>query len=318
MNTTSSSLDWTEPILYTILGDLYLYGGLILIVLGTVSSVINLAVFIQKNLRQQPCYIYFIARNIWNLFFIYLSLLYVTLVLGFNIFPNSSNLSYCHFSIYISLLCDTLSPFYLILASIDRFCITSSKANLRKRMTCRFACLLSFFGTIFWILFHIHALIYSKIVEIKHNSFHCDLQTGLYSTLVTYYLLIIKGILSPILLITFGILTTKNLRNTRRNTPVIYVIRIRKNSPKIDQQIFMILIKDIIVYLLFSSITAIVLMYELITQHHTKDFYEEEVEYFIRHLSTFCVSIPFCIGCYTNLIVSKIFRNEVKHILLCK
>jgi hypothetical protein len=204
------------------------------------------------------------------------------------------------------------------LASIDRFCITSSKANLRKRMTRRLACLLSFFGTIFWILFHIHALIYSKIVEIKHNSFHCDLQTGLYSTLVTYYLLIIKGILSPILLITFGILTTKNLRNTRRNTPVIYVIRIRKNSPKIDQQIFMILIKDIIVYLLFSSITAIVLMYELITQHHTKDFYEEEVEYFIRHLSTFCVSIPFCIGCYTNLIVSKIFRNEVKHILLCK
>lgn len=318
MNTTTLSSHWTESTLNTILENLYQYGGLILIVLGTVSSLINLAVFLQKNLRKNPCYIYFIARNIWNIFFIYLSLLYVTLVLGFNIFPNSSNLSYCHFSIYISLLCDTLSPFYLILASIDRFCMTSSNAHLRRRMTCRLACLLSLFGTIFWILFHIHALIYSQIVEIKYNSFHCDLQTGLYSTLVTYYLLTIKGILSPILLITFGLLITKNLRTIRRTTPVIHIIRITKISSRIDQQIVRLLIKDIIVYLLFASITAIVLMYELITQHYTKDFQGEQVEYFIRYISTFCVSIPFCIGCYTNLIVSKIFRNEVKYIILCK
>jgi hypothetical protein len=318
MNNNSLSSDWTETILSTILRDLYRYGGLILIVVGTVSSLINVAVFIQNNLREHPCFIYFIARNIWNIFFIYLSLFYVTLVLGFDIFPSSSNLSYCHFSFYISLLCDTLSPFYLILASIDRFCMTSSKANLRKRMTWHLACLLSIFGTIFWILVHIHALIYSEIVEIKYNSFHCDLQTGLYSTLVTYYLLTIKGILSPILLIILGLLITKNVRNTRRNTPVINVIRIEKTPSSIDELIVMILIKDILVYLLFASITAIVLLYELITQHHTKDFHEGEVEYFIRYLSTFCISIPFCIGCYTNLIVSKIFRNEVKQVLLCK
>jgi hypothetical protein len=111
----------------------------------------------------------------------------------------------------------------------------------------------------------------------------------------------------------------KNIRNTRRAVPVIHIIRIEKNKPStIDQLLTEILMKDIIIYLLFASITSIVLLYELITQHHTKDYYENEVEYFIQHLSTFCTSIPFCIGCYTNLIVSKVFRNEVKQIIFCQ
>ncbi len=88
----SSSWDFTVSTLQPILDNLYQYGGPILIVLGTMGSIINLIVYIRKNPRENPCLIYFIARNISNFFFIYLSHLYVTLVLGYNIFPSSSNL----------------------------------------------------------------------------------------------------------------------------------------------------------------------------------------------------------------------------------
>jgi hypothetical protein len=308
--------DFTVSTLQSILDNLYQYGGPILIFLGTMGSIINVIVYIQKNPRENPCLIYFISRNISNFFFIYLSLLYVTLVLGYNIFPSSSNLTYCHFSIYISLLCDILSPFYLILASIDQVLVTSLKANIRKRSTCRLACILSIGGSIFWILFDIHALIYSEIVEIKSSSFHCDLRIGLYSTIVTYYSLIVKGIITPLLLIIFILWAIENIRNIRRIKSIISVINIKNNLHLKDEEIIPLLIKDIIIYIIFTSIMSIVLMYELITQHHTKNFQQIEIEYFIRHLSTFCVSLPFCIGCYTNLIVSKTFRNQVKNIFL--
>jgi hypothetical protein len=314
----SSSSDFIVSTLHLILENLYRSGGPVLIILGTVSSIINLIVLIQKNARETPCLIYFLARNLGNFFFIYLSLFYVTLVLGYNISPSSSNLTYCHFSIYISLLFDILSPFYLILASIDRIFATSLNATIRKKSTYRLACILALSGTIFWLLFHIHALIYSEIVEIKFDSFHCDLQIGLYSTIVTYYSLIIKGIISPLLLILFSLWIVNNIRHTRRMQPVVVNI-IEDKLSATDQLMVSMLIKDIIIYIIFTSIMSIVLMYELITQHYTKDFEEQEVEYFIRHLGIFCVSIPFCISCYTNLIVSKTFRNELKNVFfLCK
>lgn len=316
MNISSLSSDITVSTLHLILENLYRYVGPILIILGSASSIINLIVFMQKNTRENPCIIYFIARNISNFFFIYLSLLYETLILGYNIFPSSSNLTYCHFSIYISLLCDILSPFYLILASTDLMLITSLNENLRKQSTNRLAYILSISGTIFWIIFHFHAIIYSETIEIKSNSFHCDLQTGLYSTIVTYYSLIIKGLLSPLLLFIFGLLIIRNIRNTHRITPSMNII-IEKNKSSNYQEIISMLIKDIIIYIIFTSIMSIVLMYELITQHYTKNFQQIEIEYFIRHLSTFCISIPFCISCYTNLIVSKMFRNDVKKIFSC-
>ncbi len=78
--------------LQSILDKLYQYGGPIWIVLGTMGSIMSLIVYIRKNLRENPCLIDCIARNIWNFFFIYLSHLYVPLVPGYNIFPSSSNL----------------------------------------------------------------------------------------------------------------------------------------------------------------------------------------------------------------------------------
>lgn len=320
MSTTSTNS--TILIFHEILEQLYRYGGVILIILGTISSTLNIAVFVRSSIRRYPCVIYFIVRNIFNFIFIFLSLLYITLVLGYNLLPNSSTLNYCHFSIYISLLCDILSPFYLILASIDRLLTTSTNSKLRKKITFQFAWMMTILSGIFWILFHLHALIYSEIVEIKSNQLHCDLKNGLYSTLITYYSLIIKGILCPLILFIFAIKILQNLRHTRRIQPIIIIPNTidlkQRKSPIKTEHITSILIKDIFIYISFSLLMSTVLLYELITQHHTKNFQQQEIEYFFRHLTIFCVSIPFCIGCYTNLCVSKFFRNEIFKLFSCK
>jgi hypothetical protein len=316
MSSLYSSSDVTA-LLNSLLHNLYRFGGPILIIFGTISSIVTVIVFTQKNLRKNPCSIYFIARNISNLLFIYLSLLYETLALGYNINPSSYNLIYCRFSIYMSFLFDILSPFYLTLTSIDRVFVTSPNASMRKRSTHSLAYTLSITGVIFWMLFHIHTLFFANIIHISPNFFYCYLQLGLYSTLVTYYSLIIKGIVAPVLLTIFGVWTMKNVRNTRlvKIAPDLSIVSNNQYPIQLkDRQIVLILAKDIIIYIVFSSMMSIVFLYELITQYHIRTIEQKEVEHFIRYISTFCVSFPFCISFYTNLIVSKTFRNEVKKI----
>ena len=48
--------------------QLYTFGGPILMGVGTVSCIISLIVFTKKNLRKNPCSIYFMAFNIASFF----------------------------------------------------------------------------------------------------------------------------------------------------------------------------------------------------------------------------------------------------------
>jgi hypothetical protein len=107
--------------------------------------------------------------HIANLLCIYTSTLLVTLFYGYNISPTSYNHVLCRFIIYITLILDVLSPFYLILASIDRVLVTSQNARTRQRSTCRLAYICIISGTMCWMLFHSHALVFSNIIEVAPN-----------------------------------------------------------------------------------------------------------------------------------------------------
>jgi len=93
----------------------------------------------KKNLRKNPCSIYFIAYNLANVTYVYSSLLGLTLDIGYKIDFNGYNLSICRLYLCIVLLSNCLSPFYLILASIDRISVTSLNALTRQRSTRRLA-----------------------------------------------------------------------------------------------------------------------------------------------------------------------------------
>ncbi|CAF1485662.1 unnamed protein product [Adineta steineri] len=306
-----------------ILINLYRFGGPILIVIGTISSVMNIILFIQKNnisQKQNSSFIYLIARNICNILFIYLSILYETLSFGYNITPSSSNIIYCRFSLYMTLVFDILSPFYLLLTLLDYILIrsfmkTTSHREREKRYY--FSYIICMSGFVFWMLFHIHALFYSDIVEMKSDYFYCSFQVGFYARLMRYYSLVMKGIVIPLLFVIFGLWIMKNYRNTSRVMCISHLEIVESERKSKDREMIMILVKDIIVYIIFSSITSIIMIYELITEHHIKNVEEKEVEYSIRYVGMFCVSMSYCFGFYTNVCLSKRFRENVKSTVCC-
>ncbi|CAF5014836.1 unnamed protein product, partial [Rotaria sp. Silwood1] len=213
MSSTSSVSD-TIAVMKATQKYLYQFACPILMLFGTIGCILNLIIFTEKALRKNPCSIYFIAYNMANFLYIYSSLLALTLSVGYSIDVSIYNLIVCRLRIYTVSLFNTLSPFYLILASVDRVFITSSNALIRQRSTCRFAYLCIIIGTLFWALFHSHALIASNIKQIAPSSFLCYFQQGIHLVFVSYYS-VIKETLALLLMIIFGLWSINNIRNLR-------------------------------------------------------------------------------------------------------
>ncbi len=324
MSSQSSS---TNSILLLKLVAKYLYefGGPILIFVGSVSCILSLIVFTKKNLRKNPCSIYFIAYNLANLILIYSSILSVSLALGYGIAPGTSNLGYCRYNLYMAILLDVLSSSYLVLASIDRMLVTSSNSHRRQLSTRRLAYICIISVTLFWILFHSHVLFSANITEVASNNFVCALPAGINVIFHSYYSLIVKALMIPLLMTIFGLLALKNLQRVRRNivAPVLTTTEtiVRSHSQPSrskDRQFCLILFTDISIYIIFSFMLSAILMYQQMTQYNVKSPFQTQVDLFLKYVATFINYISICIGCYTNIIISKTFRKSIKDILLCK
>ncbi|CAF0957553.1 unnamed protein product [Adineta steineri] len=305
--------------LISILTNLYKYGGPFLMIIGTISCVLSLIVFTKKNLRKNPCAIYLIAYNISNLLQIYTTMLLAILSIGYNIDPSLYSLSFCHFRYYTKFLLTILSPSYLILASIDRILITSPNALTRQRSTLRITYISIIGVTLFWVLVHIHTLFLTYIMEPVPNLIICTFQYGFYVSFISYYTILIQDILIPLLMIILGVWTVKNLRKTRRVTCATVntvIVAVHPTHSK-DSQLIQILIIDIGIYIIFNAMLPPVLIYLQILQTRSAGFVEFQLAMLLLNVALFSSYVPFCVGFYTNLLVSKTFRYEVKNTIKC-
>ena len=292
--------------------------------IGTVGCILNLIVFNQRNLRKNPCSIYFIAFNLANFVFIYSSLLPAILNLGYSIDFSTRNIVICRVRLYITILSNVLSPLYLVLASIDRVLITSPNALTRRRSTLRFAYICIAIGTLFWTLLHSPILVLANIIQIGPNAFICYFQQSVYFSFLSYSSLF-KATIALLLMTICGLWSIKNIRGLQRVRPAASLsatvttvgIGARSNSSK-DRQLTLILLIDIITYVLFSFAFAIYLIYQQITQNYVKNAERTQMESISGNISQFSGTIPFCVSCYANLIISKTFRTEVKKLFSCQ
>jgi hypothetical protein len=292
-----SSLTDTIATLNSAQKYLYQFACPILMLIGTVGCILNLIVFTQKNLRKNPCSIYFIAYNIANFVYIYSSLLALTLSIGYNLDASKYNLVACRLRLYTNVLSNCLSAFYLILASIDRILVSSPNALTRQRSTQRFAYLCIFIGTLFWASFHCHALIFTNIVQLG-PSVVCYFQLGVYLDFISYYALL-KEMLALSLLTICGLWSIKNIRNSGRRVRAILdatasrtAVRNHTHSTSSkDRQLILMLLMDIGIYTLFSIVFAIFLLYQQITQNYVKSLQQIQIENIVRNLCLFDVGI---------------------------
>ena len=305
--------------------NLYKLGGPILMILGTVSCMLSLGVFTKRNLRKSPCSVYFVAYNTVSLLAIYTVILPQTLSIGYNIDATLYNLTLCRFHLYALLLSDILGPSYIILASVDRVLVTSRNALTRQRSTLRLAYVCVTCLTLFCLLAESHTLVLGFIQPIAPGVNFCYFQFGNYYKFISYYTAIVKGILVPLLMLIFGLWTIKNVRNVGRTGPISVKTSIataqttgfRATHSK-DRQLIRIILVDTSVYLFFSLMLSVILVYAQIFPSSSKSVVDSQVQKLIIGIGSFLGFVPSCIAFYNNLFVSKTFRHEGKNILMCK
>jgi hypothetical protein len=161
-----------------------------------------------------------------------------------------------------------------------------------------------------------------NIYHISGTYYSCNYAPGIYTVFTNYYQLMVRGIVATLLMLIFGLLTVKNLQNSRRIAPAANTTITRvaiPNQPRQftqkDRQFILMLYIDLIIYVLCSILRPIYLIYIEATQYQTEDAERQSIELFINSLTLFITFIPTCLGFYTNFIVSKTFRQNVKNFL---
>ncbi|CAF1462978.1 unnamed protein product [Adineta steineri] len=303
---------------------LFQYCGSILVALGSIGCLLSCMVFNKKILRKSPCSIYMMAFHMANFTYIITLILPSVLSIGYGVTFVTYTLGLCRFTLYMAFVLDILSPTCLVLASIDRILVTSPNALTRQRSTCHLAYWSVICATLFWMLCHIHSLVLMYVIQIGSNIFICYTQSPIYIVVIGYYSLV-KSILIPSLLASLGLLAIRNIRSLTRNrvVPDGFIIGIGNNRGfqlihSKDRQLVRILLIDIGTYVICVYPQTAMNLYQQITQYNMKNFDRTQAELSVQYLCSFCSYLPYCIGLYSNFVVSKTFRNEVKNICLCK
>ncbi|CAF1392635.1 unnamed protein product [Adineta steineri] len=310
-------------VLNSIQQNVYGIIGPILIGIGSISCILNLMVFSKSTLRKNPCTICLIAINLINFVYFYLGLFLAALGIGYNIDPSTTNIYFCRFRYYIALVLGCLQSSYIVLASIDRTLITSPNAGTRQRSTRRMI-IISMIGiSLFWMIFQSHALIFTEILRLGPGYFLCYYQPGIYTVFMSYHAFIVNGILPTLLMVIFGCWTVKNIRTVSRVRPEnnsidtgnITVVRPAIVRSK-DQQLVRMLLVNIIAFVICKFPSTLILIYRQITQYDEKTSDQQIIEQSILQLAFFWYFVDNGIDCYTNILVSKTFRIELKRIFV--
>ncbi|CAF0961657.1 unnamed protein product [Adineta ricciae] len=287
--------------------------GNVMMVVGTVATFLGIIVFSHKTMRQNAGCIYYIAYYLANGLTLYTSL-FAAILSFFNIDPSYNNVAYCKISFYLRISLGLIATYILVLASIDRALITSSKASIRQRSTHRLAYCSIFGVTLFFLLFYFYLLIIANIYWLTPNYRLCYLPPDS-SRVISYVATVLfDGIIPSFLLVVTGITTVRNLRKGRVQ-PIDAASNGNNDRRSKDRHLFLILLIEIIGYAPLAIITNAYGIYREATQYQMKSNDSQAIEYFLSSFPVLLRAMPKCLNFYIYLILLKSFRRKTFKIL---
>jgi hypothetical protein len=217
----------------------------IIIIFGTLGNILNIIVLTRRNLKGYACSIYFLGLSINNLFYSSIILICNLLLDGYGIDPSNYSNIYCKLISYLLNLCPNLSVYYIVLASIDRYCSSSINPEIRKLSRVKIARYLIILITIIVSLIMIGTLI---AFDLRDDGFGCTSRSdSLFNEIFLFIEVILYVIIAPFLLILFGSLTIYNTTKIGQNRQGIFRYR------RTEKQLAKMLILQVSTHVIFAG-----------------------------------------------------------------
>jgi hypothetical protein len=184
------------------------------IVIGVAGNSFNIAVLTRPALYRHACSRYFLALATNNLFYSGIVFIHRLLSSGYQINVANYSVTSCKIINYITTISAFLSPYFIVCASIDRYCVTSISPQIRK-----FSCIRVTKWMIFMI-FAVYLLLFINILVLANiqpeRGFSCAVQaSSLYSQVYIITQVFLYAVIPPSLMILFGLLTIQNSNRSR-------------------------------------------------------------------------------------------------------
>jgi hypothetical protein len=285
-----------KSLTYTILIPLF--------IIGNIGCIFNTIIFLNSYLKLSSSSRYFLASSFANVFQLNIGLAGNILDFGFSIHPYHNSLILCKFRNYLINIAGFLSQTYLLFACIDRYLITINKPRYRLINTIFIANRIIFFIACFWFINLSHIFIYSNISSYNHFCFY---SSSSYIFFISLHNLILSGFILPILMISFGLLTLKNIQKIRR--------LVRSSSKRRNHYLSLMLISNVFISVIFTSIYTSGLIYIrffMLNKENLSLLRKKSQRRFILFIAVCFYYVPYAISFYVNILTSQRFRCELK------
>jgi hypothetical protein len=295
----------------TIANILTLYGNPICMILGNMGNIFTTIIFSRQ--RKSACALYLICSAVWNS--VYLTFSSIAGIFAFY-YPDRTihEIIFCKIYSYTLNFVGQVPKTMIILACIDRFLITSARANFRAFSTTKRAKYIIFFSIIFWSIFVIHSPIWTTVVYGQCTA------AGVYATVYSFYSLTFVSLIPTMILVIFGFLTYGNMRQMlNRVQPVLQNTGNANISiQRRDRDLLIIVIAEVITYVVTTLLLPLIQLELMITGYviSNKSSQQLQIEYFILNIAYFLLSVNSAAPFYTFLISSKSFRRDFKQLIL--
>ncbi len=294
----------------------------ILLVFGSGGNILNALVFLQKTFRSTSCSMYMLAGYLLHTLILYWGML-TTLYSLDHTNPLTYSEPYCKIRQYLISAVFTMARCCVGMACFDRFAVSSPNINIRTFGRSHIARYVIFIIIIIWLILPVHLIIFKTI-----QNGQC-VMPGLYPYFFAAYTIIITTIIPPSMMITFTILAVKNIRRIRQRVQPLPVgqsnitnVNTRTNRSinvrlkQCDYQLLKMLSVDVTIYCISAIPSPIYYLYAAITLKSIKSAEQVAWQNFFYYLAyQFLIYVAASTSLYTNLLVSKAFRNEFRAFL---
>jgi hypothetical protein len=251
------------------------YSPMPVFILGFIGNIFNIIIFTRRSLFKNSCTVYLLLGTCMNMNVLFFGLLIRSLMNGFNIDVIGNSLVLCRLRYMILHPSYTLSSWFLVLASIDRFCITSQNVRLRKFSSLSIARRTSVVASCVCLVMYIHVLGLFEIEQLKSGPY-CYAKVGFYRVFYDFLFSTSFSFLPPILMILIGLASVHNIRLARIRIVITRTTVSQLN--KKDNQLILMLLVQLIPTILCTLPNTIQKLYLTFTVNDIKSPFRSAIE----------------------------------------
>lgn len=301
----------SSPLLLLVQTQLTRYGMTSILILGNIGNIF--VAFLFSAHRKNACSMYLLGTVIMNNIFLLSNIPLQVYVVNHGD-PTLSSLISCKLRYYLPHVWGQMARYFLVLACIDRFAMTSANVRLRAFSRPSTARYLMSIITIFCHLIAIHLLI---MITVSNG--RCG-PMGAYYPVYTFYLFIFFNLIPPATMAVFGSLAYLNMKRIRsRVRPTGNIVvgsRRHGRIQRYDRELLGMLLAEVVVYITTTLLYPFILLEASITNLMSidKSLQQIQIENFVLFIASFLVTLNHAAPFYIYFLTSQAFRRDIKQL----